>query len=341
MTAPATTLARRVPATPATVQYGWFDPAADPVAHVAAGEPLTLVTVQGASTDDVPASWVPAEVRALEEGAPTRRGPGPHVVTGPVAVDGIAAGQRVAVHLDDVVLTSRYGFQRLRPGRGVLPDEVDELTEVVVELRDGHGLLPTPGGRVPVPLRPFPGIVATSPAREAGPLTTAEPGPHGGNLDCPELVSGSTVFLPSAVDGVGLSVGDGHAAQGEGEVGLTAVETCMDVTVRVESAEEVPPAPAPVATTPAGLVVTGMASTIDDALVAAVDAALEVLVAATGVDRRSAYRLCSVAGHVRISQAVCATRTVHLLLPGEVAAALPGRAAWLDHPGWTRRTGVC
>jgi acetamidase/formamidase len=330
----ATGLLARVDATSSTVQHGCVDPAAPPVARVELGEAVLVRTVQGTTHDDVPAAWIRPELAEIESASSLPRGPGPHLLTGPVAVRGVRAGERVGVTIDAVELASPYGFQRLRPGRGVLPDEVDRVSELMVPIVDGAGVVPSAAGAIRIPLRPFPGIVATAPPPSGGALTSAEPGPHGGNLDCTELVAGSTLFLPTSVDEVHLSIGDGHAVQGDGEVGLTALETCLDVTVRVDVAPEVPATPAPLAVTPAGLVVMGMAATLDAALEEAVSTTVEVLASSTSLDRRTAYRVCSMAAHARITQAVCATRTVHLLVPGAVLGAMPGRAAWLHHGGW-------
>ncbi len=334
MTSPASLL-QRIPAGPSTVQYGWFDPDAAPVVRIATGESVLVRTVQGATTDDVPPEWLRPEIAEIETATDVRRGPGPHVVTGPIAVTGVRAGERVGVTIEHVELAAPYGFQRLRPGRGVLASEVDEISQITVPIDGDAALVPAPGGTVRIALRPFPGIVATAPPRSGGALTTAEPGPHGGNLDCTELVAGSTLFLPTAVDEVGLTIGDGHAVQGDGEVGLTALETCLDVTLRVDVAPRVPHTPAPVALTPAGLVVMGLAATLDGALEMAVATTVDLMSSCTSLDRRTAYRICSMAAHARITQAVCATRAVHMLVPGAVLAGVLDRAEWLDHREWT------
>lgn len=321
-------LRRFVPG-PGTVQWGQIDPSAEHLGPVAAGERFWVRTVQGEVDDPVPADWICAELRAAHA-APGPRGSGPHLLTGPIGVCGIRAGDVVAVHIERLELPSPYGFNRLRPGRGVLPSDVTAVEEVVLPFTDHGAVL----AGITVPHRPFLGIVATAPPLAGGAVTSAEPGAHGGNLDCAELVAGSTLYLPAAVDGAGLTVGDGHAAQGDGEVCLTAVETCMDAVLRVEPAPAMAALDLPLAVTPAGLVTLGLGGDLDTALVAAVERLVALLAAVTDLDRRTAYRLASIAASCRVTQAVCRTKGIHAVLPAAVARQLPGRPAWLDHEAW-------
>ncbi|MFN3219072.1 MAG: acetamidase/formamidase family protein [Acidimicrobiales bacterium] len=329
-----TSMAPFVGPTPDTVQWGAIDPAAAMIGPFALDEPLRVRTVQGDPGDNVADGWVAAEIEELHRAtAPT--GEGPHVLTGPIGFEGLVAGDVVAVHIDDVTLAAPYGFNRIRPGLGVLPGEVDELTEVIYPIDRDRRTALVHG--IEVPLRPFPGIVATLPDPAGGPVTTKDPGPHGGNLDCTLLVEGSTLYLPVVVDGAGLCLGDGHGAQGDGEVDLTAIETCLDLTVRATlgptlTVEVV----APYAVTPAGFVVMGLGATLDEALHAAVAQTVDLLAATTDLDRVACYRLLSVVGDCRITQAVSRLRGVHVVVPGPIAAQLPGRPAWLDHLEWTR-----
>ena len=145
-----------------------------------------------------------------------------------------------------------------------------------------------------VALRPFLGVIGMPPA-EPGRHSTIPPRPHGGNLDCRELVAGSTLWLPIPVDGALLSVGDGHAAQGDGEVSGTAIECPMErVDLTLSTVDDFPVA-GPVARTPAGWVTMGLGDTVDDAVFAALNAMFDLLGRLHGVSRPDAVALASVA----------------------------------------------
>lgn len=165
-----------------------------------------------------------------------------------------------------------------------------------------------------VALRPFLGVLGMPPP-EPGRHSTIPPRTHGGNLDCRELVGGSTLYLPVPVDGALLSVGDGHAAQGDGEVSGTAIECPMervDLTVDVRDDWELL---TPVAHTPAGWVTMGLGDTLDDAAFAALEAMFALLGRLHGVSHDDAVALASVAVHLRVTQIVNEVVGVHAVLP--------------------------
>jgi acetamidase/formamidase len=165
-----------------------------------------------------------------------------------------------------------------------------------------------------VALRPFLGVIGMPPA-EPGRHSTIPPRPHGGNLDCRELVAGSTLWLPIPVDGALLSVGDGHAAQGDGEVSGTAIECPMDRVDLTLSTVDDFPVTGPVARTPAGWVTMGLGYTVDDAVFEALNAMFDLLGRLHGVSRPDAVALASVAVDVRVTQIVNRTVGAHAVLP--------------------------
>lgn len=152
------------------------------------------------------------------------------------------------------------------------------------------------------------------PPPEPGQHSTIPPRPHGGNLDCRELVAGSTLYLPIPVDGCLVSVGDGHAAQGDGEVGGTAIECRMERVDITFSVHDDVPISLPFAETPAGLLTIGLGSTVDEATFGALDAMFELLGRRHGLSRPDAIALSSVAVDVRVTQIVNETVGVHALL---------------------------
>jgi acetamidase/formamidase len=185
-----------------------------------------------------------------------------------------------------------------------------ELDPVAMTGRDQHGHT--------VALRPFLGVLGMPPP-EPGRHSTIPPRVHGGNLDCRELVAGSTLYLPIPVDGGLFSVGDGHAAQGDGEVGGTAIECPMDRVDLTFGLREDLPIATPVARTPAGWLTMGLGDTLDDAAFAALEAMFALLGRLYGLDRPDAVALASVAVDLRVTQVVNQVVGAHAVLaPGAI-----------------------
>jgi acetamidase/formamidase len=293
--------------------HGFFDPGLAPVATVEPGETVRFATLES--------GWSP-EPFDVTDLAGRRRHPAwtpesGHALSGPVAVRGARAGQVLRIRIEAVEpggwgttfvnarptpFNQRYGLT----GSAVHRWTLDPVAGVG---RNQHGHT--------VALRPFLGVIGMPPA-EPGRHSTIPPRRHGGNLDCRELVAGSTLWLPIPVDGALLSVGDGHAAQGDGEVSGTAIECPMD---RVELTLDVLPdllgAPVrtPVARTPAGWVTMGVADDLDEAMAIALDAMLDVMAALHGVGRSDALALASVVVDLRVTQVVNQVVGVHAVLP--------------------------
>jgi acetamidase/formamidase len=281
--------------------HGFFDPSLAPALTVDPGDTVRFSTLQ--------ASWADrAGVRhpAWTEGAG-------HALTGPVAVRGAEAGGTLEVRIDAV-----------RPGdwgttwagaRDTPFNRAYGLTEPATvhwELDVVAGVGRTPRG-LSVPLRPFLGVIGMPPAAP-GRHSTIPPRTHGGNLDCRELVAGSTLWLPIPVDGALLSVGDGHAAQGDGEVGGTAIECPMEAVDLTLSLVDTPVS-GPVASTPAGWITMGLGDTLDEAAYAALNAMFDLITARYGVPRPEAVALASVAVDLRVTQLVNQVVGAHAVLP--------------------------
>jgi acetamidase/formamidase len=181
-----------------------------------------------------------------------------------------------------------------------------ELDPVAMIGRNQHGHS--------VALRPFMGVMGMPPP-EPGTHSTIPPRRHGGNLDCKELVAGSTLYLPIPVDGGLFSVGDGHAAQGDGEVGGTAIECPMERVELTFGLRDDWALTAPVARTPAGWVTMGIGENLDDAAFMALDGMFQLLGRLHGVSREDAVALASVAVDVRVTQIVNEVVGVHAVLP--------------------------
>jgi acetamidase/formamidase len=262
------------------------------------------------------------------------RGGGPDgdrmALAGPIGIVGARPGDAVRIDVVEVT-TDAWGYTRVQPGFGLLGDEITHDTLVIWDLRDGSRALPVAGALadrgVTVPTRPFPGVIGCAPA--GPPRGTRAPGQHGGNLDVRKLVAGATVWLPVAVDGALLSMGDLHAAQGSGEVGGTAIETSGEVTVRV-SVEPDRHLDGPLFMTPTphpdGLVEAFCATGIGPDLMAAARDAVRVLTSYVAqvldIDTGLAYALVSVVADLAIEEIVDRPDwVVSCCLPESVLAA--------------------
>ena len=157
-----------------------------------------------------------------------------HPLSGPIAVRGARPGDVLVVEIV-AMEPAPFGWTHIRPGRGLLPEaEFPEAFLQIWNLEDRAvaRMRARSGARVAVPLAPFPGVLGTA-LDEPGGHSTMPPRKNGGNMDIKQLTAGATVYLPVWVDGGLLSVGDGHGAQGDGEVCISAVEMSARVTLRV------------------------------------------------------------------------------------------------------------
>jgi acetamidase/formamidase len=301
-----------VETTDATVHHDW-DADREPILTVEPGEVVRFECHDATRGELAPG----ATVEAVRE----RHSPG-HALTGPVAVEGVEPGDGLAVDLLSVE-TGDWGVTYAYPeerGAGFLPGEAPEGAIHHWEL-DGDVATFEPG--IEVPLAPFPGNLGLAPA-DPGPHSTTPPRAVGGNLDVRHLVAGSRLELPVEVSGGLFSIGDGHAAQGDGEVCVTAIECPTTVDVRFERVAD-PPA-APRFETPGGddwregpaVATTGIGPDAETAAREALSAMLDRL-EARGLDRVRAYLLCSVAADLQFSQVVNdPNRTVTCRLPTRV-----------------------
>lgn len=240
-----------------------------------------------------------------------------HHLTGPVAVDGADPGDVLQVDLLSVE-HGDWGYTLVRrgeTGKGLLPEAFPDPFIYHWDLVDGTGRFEH---GIEVPLAPFPGVVGVAPA-EPGPHPTGPPRRVGGNLDVKHLTAGSTLYLPVAVDGALCSVGDGHAAQGDGEVCVSAIETPTTVTARLTVREDLAldrpefETTGPFTAAREGTRTYATTGVRPDLMAAAKDAVrgmLDRLEARRGLTREEAYVLCSVAADLKINEVVDAPNWV-------------------------------
>jgi acetamidase/formamidase len=241
-----------------------------------------------------------------------------HALTGPIAVRGARPGDTLAVRIDSVTpdtwgATHTGGSRRLFERYGI----ADSHTLHRWELDPGAGTGRNELGYT-VALRPFLGVMGVAPP-EPGRHSTIPPRRVGGNLDCRELVAGSTLYLPVAVAEALFSAGDGHAAQGDGEVGGTAIECPMQVELTFEIADL--RVETPIADTPAGWVTMGVADTLDEASGIALEALFTLMSTRLGLGRGDVVALASIVADVHVTQIVNRTVGVHAVLPHDAFAA--------------------
>jgi acetamidase/formamidase len=237
-----------------------------------------------------------------------------HALLGPIAVHGAEPGDALTVEVVNL-RPARLGSTRVGGWSSLVNDRlgigdparrrIDWDIDVESGLARGLGF--------EVELRPFLGIIGLAPG-EPGVHSTVPPRSTGGNIDCRELVVGSTLVLPIAAPGALLSFGDGHAAQGDGEVAGTAIECAMDeVELRLgllKGAE----LQNPEASTPAGYITFGFSTDLAEAMLTAVEAMIDHIQQELVLDRRAATAIATVGVDLRVTQVVNGTLGVHALL---------------------------
>ena len=274
---------------------------------------------------------------------------GPHVVTGPIHVEGAAVGDLLAITVERLDPRVPYGVISNRHGKGALVGElprgesnVSVFTPVheragrlfgALPLRDTLGATADVEREVEFPLAPFLGTMGVAVAGDRHPHSVP-PGSHGGNIDIKLLTVGATLYLPVQVAGALAYVGDPHFAQGDGEVALTALEASLRATLRfdvvpaAEARERFGELAGPLVKTREYLVPTGMHEDLGEAMRRCVRASLSLLHARYGMDEHLAYAYLSAAVDFDISQVVDIVCGVHARIreadfdgPAAVAAA--------------------
>lgn len=293
--------------------HGHFSRDLDPVLTIASGDSVRYSTLDSnwGLEPYVGGAYAPrrefeGRVVGVDDG---------HALIGPIAIQGAQPGMTLEVQIK-TVRPGRWGFclaggwpsatnQRLAiTSRGIVhawtldPDTMTGLNHL------GHT----------VTLRPFMGIMGMPPA-EPGIHSTIPPRIWGGNLDCKELVAGSTLYLPIPVTGGLFSVGDGHAAQGDGEIGGTAIECAMDEVELTFYVRDDFPVTTPTAHTPAGWVTMSFDANLNEAAFAAAEAMFTLMGRLYKLDRWDVIALASHAVDLRITQLVNEQCGVHALLP--------------------------
>jgi len=310
----------RIAATPETVRFGAFDPGFPPIATIPSGDLVVLECVSGAPDVMPPPGSglkVPPALAAIHAAKPPRLGP--HLITGPIAVEGAEPGDALRVDIERIEPGADWGFCGFRPLFGTLPEDFPfrRLLHIPVDREAMTCRVPV-GPGVTLPLAPFFGVMGVAPPREWGRISTKEPRAHGGNLDNKELVAGTTLWLPVHVAGALFSAGDGHGVQGDGEVCINALEMCLTghfrLTLEKGGGAADPALRFPRAETATHFVSMGLNEDLDLAMKQALREMIAFIVARMNVSAADAYQLCSLAVDFHVTQTVNGEKGVHGML---------------------------
>jgi len=266
--------------------HGHFSRDLPPVLEIDSGDTVRISTPNAGW-------WLSAEERFEPRDETLDAG---HALAGPIAIRDARAGETLEVRVQEV-----------RPGSwGVTPTREPHL--VYWELADGIAR----GAGVAVELAPFLGVMGMPPP-EPGVHSTIPPRRSGGNIDCKELVAGSTLFLPILVEGALFSAGDGHARQGDGEVCGTAIECPSEATLTLSVRDNLP-LEWPLARTRDAWLAFGFDEDLDVAARIATDGIVAVIRREHGLEPDDALALASIVADLRITQVVNGTKGVHAVL---------------------------
>ncbi len=306
----------RLDPTADNVHWGFFDAKLPPQLVIDSGDTVVVDTVSG-SLEVAPdkALYSPVHYDIVTKLKPTL---GPHILTGPIAIRGAEPGHTLEVRIKAIELTADWGWNVIRPLRGTLPEDFPELQTRLIPM-DRNKMTAKLAWGPTIPLQPFFGILATAPRPEYGRISSVEPREFGGNVDCKEYVAGTSLFLPVFVPGANFSAGDGHAVQGDGEVCLTALETCLKGTFEFVLHKTLHLL-MPRAITPTHYITIGVDPDLDDAAKQALRGMIAWLVDMKGWKPAEAYVFCSLACDLRVTQLVDGNKGIHAMVRRELLA---------------------
>lgn len=298
----------RLEARPDTVAYGYYWSEAKPVLRVASGDTIDVDTLltntpTGLARAGVPDDKIQASLKAIVEAFPSGnpgRGPGGHILTGPVFVEGAEPGDTLEVKVLSIDLPIDYGYNGCS---GFIRENCDSTQRQKIFTFDRQAMTTEFKPGIVIPLQPFFGSMGVAPAPELGRVSSNPPHKHAGNLDNRELVAGSTLYIPVFVPGALFQVGDGHAAQGDGEVNQTAIETSLRGRIQLTVRKGMQ-LTWPRAETATDFITMAADPDLTMATRTAIQEMIDFLAETKGLTKHEAYQLTSIAGHVAVTQLV-------------------------------------
>ena len=309
---------------PKTVGWGYYSASAPPALRVHSGDTVeieTLITNSPARLEaaGIAPDQIEPSLRAIHKEV-TDKGPGGHILTGPVYIEGAEPGDTLEVRIQAIRLVIPYSYNGFRPGSGFLPDEFPYSRMKIVPL-DRDRMAAHFSDRIEIPLRPFFGSMGVAPPEASGRISSAPPWFHAGNLDNKELVAGTTLFIPVHAPGALFEVGDGHAGQGNGEVDITAMETSLTGVFQFIVHHDMH-LTWPRAETPTHYITMGLDPDLTQAARICALETIDFLVTEKKLSREDAYALTSVAIDLDITQLVDGTKGVHAMIPKSLFTGL-------------------
>ncbi len=301
-------------AAPGTVVWGYYDAFVPPVLTVDSGDTVDVETmITGARLSralGVPEEAIRPDMREMDEKVKQE---GPHLLVGPIAVRGAEAGDVLEVRILEMTAVDPWAVNLFRPEGGALPKRFPYQGTKFVRL-DLERNVALFGPGVEIPLRPFFGSIGVAPPPVLGRIGSGPPGVHTGNLDNKELTAGATLYVPVHVKNALLFIGDGHVAQGDGEVDGTALEASLRGKLQLVVRKDLK-LHWPRAETKDHYLTMGLDPDLDLAAEMAVSEMVDYLVGERGLTREDAYILCSSAVDLRVTQVVDGTKGIHAVLP--------------------------
>src|ERR1700681_1613340 len=310
---------------PQTVHIGFFLSSLKPVLTIDSGDIVTIESAAGLDpaiidqSGTVPSSAVPQFVRDIYREVKDR-GPGPHILTGPIEIRGAMPGDVLELRILDVALALDWGFNRQRSYTGALPDEFTALWSRIIPINRQAKTAEVAKGVTVAVDRPFFGIMGLAPDSSMGRISSGPPGVHSGNMDNKDLIAGTTLFMPVHAAGALFSAGDAHAAQGHGEVDLTAIETGLRGKFQFIVRKDMK-LTWPRAETATHWIVMGLHPNLEEAMKMAVRETIIFLTQRfPKLTREEAYMTASVAVDYHVTQVVDGTKGIHGMIPKAIFA---------------------
>jgi acetamidase/formamidase len=311
----------RLEATPSTIVYGYYWSEAPPALHIASGDIIDVDTLltntpAGLAKANVPDEKIQPSLKSIvNEVTGDRKGPGGHILTGPVYVEGAEPGDVLEVKILSISLPIDYGYNGCK---GFLPENCEPEAPYTILRLDRKTMTAEFAPGIVIPLRPFFGSMGVAPTPDAGRVSSNPPGRHAGNLDNRELVAGTTLYIPVFVRGALFEIGDGHAAQGDGEVDQTAIETSLRGRVQLTVRKDMK-LTWPRAETSTDYISMATDPDLSVATRGAIQEMVDFLVAEKKLTKHHAYQLVSIAGNVAVTQLVDKPNFgIHVRLPKSI-----------------------
>jgi acetamidase/formamidase len=307
-----------LPATPENICWGYYWAQAKPAIRIHSGDRVRIQTVSGNPTRLIGAGaksdQIQPELKTIYAQIPaSQRGPGGHILTGAVYIEEAEPGDVLEIRIEKITIDVPYAYNGFGPTGGFMKADFPNAHGMKVIPLDRQRNVALFGAGIEIPLHPFFGSMGIAPPGEAK-FNSAPPDVHAGNMDNKELVEGSILYIPVHQKGALFEVGDGHAAMGNGEVDITALETSLTgtfqfivhkgVTLRWPRAE-----------TPAHYITMGFDEDLTKATEIAVREMIDFLAAEKHLSREEAYMLTSVAVDIDITQLVDGNKGAHAMCP--------------------------